>query len=118
MKGRWLPLNHSVLRRGDIGLLPYDPVGYRRRGSAVFHEVEELGIPIVAPGGAGFAADAISEGHCLGFDRFSPSSISATVLDAIARFDDLTSAATRSDRADHRERGNRDECDHPGAFAR
>ena len=84
---------HELLGRGDIGLLPYDPIAYRRRGSAVFHEVEALGIPIVAPGDADFASEAISHGHCLGFDEFSAPSIAATVLDAISRLSELTSAA-------------------------
>lgn len=52
----------SWLRQADLVLLPYDREVYKARGSGIFNEARNIGIPVVATQGCGFAQDAFGGG--------------------------------------------------------
>lgn len=55
----------EILRGSDVMLVPYDPVAYQSRTSAVFVAAAAFGIPLVASNGSS-AGRAIAQGHAAG----------------------------------------------------
>jgi hypothetical protein len=81
------------LLQADLLLLPYDESVYRMRGSGLFNEARELGIPIVATRGCGFAQPAFDEGWGVEIIERSPSGVAAAILTALTRLQELTARA-------------------------
>lgn len=81
------------LRQADLLLLPYDEAVYKMRGSGLFNEARELGIPIVATRGCGFAQPAFDQGWGVEIVERSPSGVADAVLTAVSRLPELTARA-------------------------
>src|SRR5262249_19698154 len=61
----------AQLLDADILLLPYDREIYETRGSGLFNEAREIGIPVVATQGCAFAQSAFDEGWGIGIVEHS-----------------------------------------------
>jgi hypothetical protein len=83
---------HHLLQ-ADLLLLPYDETAYRMRGSGLFNEARELGIPIVATRGCSFAQPAFDEGWGVEIVERSPSGVAEAILTAVSRLPELTARA-------------------------
>lgn len=81
------------LMQADLLLLPYDEKVYGIRGSGVFNEAREIGIPIVATRGCGFAAPAFSQGWGVEIVERSSSGVADAILDGVSRLPELTARA-------------------------
>ena len=81
------------LLQADLVLLPYDEKVYGMRGSGVFNEAREIGIPIVATRGCGFAAPAFRQGWGVEIAERSPSGVAEAILEAVSRLPELTARA-------------------------
>lgn len=82
------------LLQADLLLLPYDETVYRMRGSGLFNEAREIGIPIVATRGCSFAQPAFDEGWGVEIVERSPDGVAAAVLTAVDRLPELAAQAT------------------------
>jgi glycosyltransferase involved in cell wall biosynthesis len=83
----------SHLLQADLLLLPYDEKIYRMRGSGVFNEAREIGIPIVATRGCGFARPAFDEGWGVEIVERTESGVADAVLTAISHLPELATRA-------------------------
>ena len=81
------------LGQADLVLLPYDPQVYRSRGSGVFIDVRNIGIPIVATEGCAFAQPAFDGGWGVGFRDHTSESLAGAILEALDRRDHLSARA-------------------------
>lgn len=83
----------SRLLEADILLLPYDSHLYETRGSGLFNEAREIGIPIVATRGCVFAQPAFDEGWGIEIVERSGRGIAQAILSALQRLPDLSARA-------------------------
>jgi hypothetical protein len=81
------------LLQADLLLLPYDETVYRVRGSGLFNEARELGIPVVATRGCSFAQPAFDQGWGVEIVERSPSGVADAILTAVSRLPELTARA-------------------------
>ena len=81
------------LLQADLVLLPYDEKVYGMRGSGVFNEAREIGIPIVATRGCGFATPAFCQGWGVEIAERSPIGVAEAILEAVSRLPELTARA-------------------------
>ena len=81
------------LGQADLVLLPYDPQVYRSRGSGVFADARNIGIPIVATEGCAFAQPAFDGGWGVGICSYTPSGLGEAILEALDRRPDLAARA-------------------------
>ena len=84
---------YGVLRSADLILLPYDPKVYRNRGSGIFDESINLGIPTIAPVNCEFAADAIDGRRAIGIKAHTPQAISDAIVAAVDGYSPLAEQA-------------------------
>lgn len=91
----------SRLHEADILLLPYDRAIYETRGSGLFNEAREMGIPIVATRGCAFAQPAFDDGWGVEIAERSGAGIARAILDALGRLPDLSARAARAAAAYH-----------------
>jgi glycosyltransferase involved in cell wall biosynthesis len=94
----------SCLGQADLVLLPYDREVYKTRGSGVFNEARNMGIPVVATGGCDFARPAFEEGWGVEIVDRGGDGVGQAVLDALDRIPELTACArvaAASAAADH-----------------
>jgi glycosyltransferase involved in cell wall biosynthesis len=73
---------YALIRSADVLLLPYRLPDYRDRGSGVFNEAVRYRIPVVAPAGADFAREAISERRAVGMSEYSSSGLATAIAEA------------------------------------
>jgi glycosyltransferase involved in cell wall biosynthesis len=83
----------SHLLEADILLLPYDREIYETRGSGLFNEAREIGIPVVATGGCAFAQPAFDEGWGIEIAERSSAGLAKAILTALDRLPDLVARA-------------------------
>jgi glycosyltransferase involved in cell wall biosynthesis len=89
------------LGEADILLLPYDRAIYETRGSGLFNEAREIGIPVVATRGCAFAQAAFDDGWGVEIAERSGAGIAQAILDALGRLPDLSARATQAAAAYH-----------------
>jgi glycosyltransferase involved in cell wall biosynthesis len=83
----------SRLLEADILLLPYDSEIYETRGSGLFNEAREIGIPVVATRGCVFAQPAFDEGWGIEIAERNGPGIAQAILAALRRLPDLSARA-------------------------
>jgi glycosyltransferase involved in cell wall biosynthesis len=83
----------SRLLEADMLLLPYDSEIYETRGSGLFNEAREIGIPVVATRGCVFAQPAFDEGWGIEIAERSGAGIAQAILAALQRLPDLSARA-------------------------
>jgi glycosyltransferase involved in cell wall biosynthesis len=83
----------SHLLEADIVLLPYDNSIYETRGSGLFNEAREMGIPVVATRGCAFAQPAFDEGWGIEIVERSGRGIAQAILTALKGLRDLSAHA-------------------------
>lgn len=83
----------EVMQQASLMLLPYDPVTYRSRGSALFTEASVLGVPVVVPADTAIGEEARRRGFGEVFEQPSAPAIAAACCRALARLPELTDAA-------------------------
>lgn len=88
----------SRLHEADLLLLPYDQKIYEARGSGLFNEAREIGIPVIATRGCAFARPAFDEGWGVEIVERSSTGIAQAVLDALERLPDLSACAAKAAR--------------------
>jgi len=86
---------YKLLQSASLLLMPYDPVTYRTRGSGIFDESLNLGIPTIAPEGCEFAAAAIQDKRAVGITAHTPQAIRDAIVSAVDNYSQLA-AATRA----------------------
>ncbi|MBS0220805.1 MAG: glycosyltransferase [Proteobacteria bacterium] len=91
----------SRLREADLLLLPYDRKIYEARGSGLFNEAREIGIPVIATRGCAFARPAFDEGWGIEIVEWSSAGIAQAILDALDRLPNLSACAAKSARRFH-----------------
>jgi glycosyltransferase involved in cell wall biosynthesis len=84
----------SYLLQADLLLLPYDETVYGVRGSGVFNEARELGIPVVATRSCSFARPAFDQGWGVEIAERSAGGVAEAVLAAVSRLPELTARAS------------------------
>ncbi len=96
----------------DIVAVPYDPDGYRERGSAVVSEAVALGKPLVTSPHT-WAADAIARGDCAGIVMrdWSPGALAEAFAKAAEEIDDLSEKALQCSLRWQKERSFEASCD-------
>lgn len=67
------------LRQTDLMLLPYKLPAYATRGSGIYLEASLLGIPMIVPAGARFAAEALAQNRAVAFDRHTSLSLANAI---------------------------------------
>jgi glycosyltransferase involved in cell wall biosynthesis len=82
-----------LLAEADLLLLPYDPHVYRTRGSGIFSEAEQLGIPVIAPATCAFAQPAFDAGWAVAIPHCDVDGVAEAVLAALADRHGLTDRA-------------------------
>jgi glycosyltransferase involved in cell wall biosynthesis len=85
---------HSWLLQADLVLLPYDEEVYKTRGSGVFNEARQMGIPVVASRGCAFARPAFEGGWGVAIAERTAKGIADALLVALA---DLPNLATQAE---------------------
>jgi glycosyltransferase involved in cell wall biosynthesis len=88
----------SRLHEADILLLPYDRATYETRGSGLFNEAREIGIPVVATRGCAFAQPAFDEGWGVEIAERSSVGLADAILAALQRLPELTAQAEETAR--------------------
>lgn len=83
----------SCLLETDLLLLPYDNKAYETRGSGIFNEAKEIGIPVVATRGCAFVRPAFDEGWGVEIIERSSSGLAQAILAALQRLPDLSACA-------------------------
>ena len=83
----------SWLCRADLVLLPYDRQVYKARGSGVFNEARNIGIPVVAPQGCDFARPAFEGGWGVEIVDQSSSGVAQAILSALEQLPSLAARA-------------------------
>jgi glycosyltransferase involved in cell wall biosynthesis len=83
----------SWLAAADFLLLPYDPEVYRTRGSGIFSEAEQVGIPVIAPAACAFARPAFEGGWGAPIEPYDAAGVACAIAAA------LDHRRTLSDRA-------------------
>ncbi len=94
-EGRLPPEAYLALLAGArLALLPYDPVGYRRKSSGVLWEAVSLGVPLVVPAGTWLENEARhwGAGHAC-FAAPEPGAIAAALAGAIDGIEALAAAS-------------------------
>jgi glycosyltransferase involved in cell wall biosynthesis len=81
------------LLQADLLLLPYDDAVYKVRGSGLFNEARELGIPVVATRGCSFAQPAFEQGWGVEIVERNPGGVAEAILSAVSRLPELTERA-------------------------
>jgi glycosyltransferase involved in cell wall biosynthesis len=90
----------AQLLEADILLLPYDREIYEARGSGLFNEAREIGIPVVATRGCAFAQPAFDEGWGVEIVDHSAAGLAQALLAALKRLPHLSALAAKA-RAHH-----------------
>lgn len=90
----------SYLLQADLLLLPYDEKVYEIRGSGVFNEAIEIGIPIVATRGCSFAQPAFDQGWGVEIADRSGVGVAQAILTALDRLPDLNARAAIAAKGD------------------
>lgn len=88
----------SRLVEADILMLPYDRMTYETRGSGLFNEAREIGIPVVATRGCAFAQPAFDEGWGVEIAERSSMGLAEAILTALQRLPALTAQAEEAAR--------------------
>jgi glycosyltransferase involved in cell wall biosynthesis len=81
------------LMKADIVLLPYDEEVYKTRGSGVFNEAREMGIPVVASRRCAFAQPSFEGGWGVAIVERSAQGIAKALHEALANLPKLKSRA-------------------------
>jgi glycosyltransferase involved in cell wall biosynthesis len=81
------------LARADFLLLPYDPEVYRTRGSGIFSEAEQLGIPVIAPAACAFARPAFDGGWGSPIEQYDAEGVASAIAAALDHRSALTERA-------------------------
>ncbi len=84
------------LAETDLLLLPYDPDVYRWRGSGVFADAHQLGIPIVAPKECAFARPAFDDGWGVAMRNYDGDCLGIAAAEALDRLPRLSARAAHA----------------------
>lgn len=79
----------SWLAQADVLLLPYDREVYRSRGSGVFVDARNMGIPVIATEGCAFAQPALKGGWGMAIGELTGQGVGQAVLKALDGLDSL-----------------------------
>jgi glycosyltransferase involved in cell wall biosynthesis len=88
----------SHLLETDLLLLPYDRTTYETRGSGLFNEARQIGIPVAATRGCAFAQPAFAEGWGVEIGERSSVGLAEAILTALQRLPELAVRAEQARR--------------------
>lgn len=87
------------LSQADLLVLPYRLPDYARRGSGIYLEASRLGIPMVVPERAEFAADALAQARAVPLADHTSLALADAIETAVGKWSELKAAALQTARA-------------------